>query len=199
MRYFLKKLFVLLLTLFLVSAVTFCAFRIIPGDAALMMLGTEASDEQLELLRADLGLDKSMGSQYASWILGIFRGDFGTSIRYQKSVASLLAPRALVTLSLGFLSIALISAAGIFVGIWSAKKDERPILNFLTTLSLSVPNFYLSVIVIWIFGLTLHFFTPGQFVPFSENPAAYFRNLFFPVLTISLPEAAIWVGLIKTI
>ena len=191
MRSFFKKLLVLFITLFLVSAVTFCAFRIIPGDPALLMLGTEASDEQLMRLREDLGLDKSLGAQYTQWISGIFRGDFGQSIRYKKSVASLIKPRALVTLSLGGLSLLAISAAGIFLGIFSAKKDERPVLNFLTTLALSVPNFYLSVIIIWIFGLTLHLFVPGQFVPFSENPIAFFKSLFFPVLTIALPESAI--------
>ncbi len=191
MRYFLKKLLILFLTLFLVSAITFCAFRIIPGDPALLILGTESSDEQLQILRSDLGLDKSLREQYFSWIFGIFQGDFGTSIRYQKSVASLLAPRALVTLSLGFFSMFVISLAGIAIGIFSAKKDERPVMNFLTTLALSVPNFYLSVIVIWIFGLTLHLFAPGKFVPFGENPALFFKSLIFPVLTISLPETAI--------
>ncbi len=194
MRYFIKKVFILLLTLFFISILTFSAFHIIPGDSALLILGTEATDEQLSELRSELGIDKSLKEQYISWISGIFKGDMGTSLRYKKSVSSLIASRLGTTIVLGCASIIVIVVCGIGLGIYSAKKNDRPILNFITMLGVSVPNFYLSIIIIWIFGLTLHLFTPGKEISFTKNPA----DLFFPVLTIAIPETAILVKYVRT-
>ena len=187
MRYLIKKIVVLLFTLFIISILTFAAFHIIPGDSALLILGTEATEEQLADLRHEMGIDKSLRAQYYDWVAGIFRGDFGESIRYKKSVASLVRSRLGVTLTLGALSLLVIVVSGIALGIYSAKKNNRPILNFITMLGVSVPNFYLSVIVIWIFGLTLHIFTPGKD-----------SSLFFPVITIAIPETAILTKYVRT-
>ncbi len=193
MRYFIKKVLVLFLTLFIISVLTFASFHIIPGDSALLILGTEATEEQLSDLRHEMGIDKSLKEQYVSWISGIFRGDMGTSLKYKKSVKSLVASRLGVTIALGTMSIFVIIIFGIGLGIYSAKKNDRPILNFLTMLGTSIPNFYLSVIVIWFFGLTLHLFVPGKAIS-AENPA----SLLFPVITIAIPETAILVKYVRT-
>ena len=193
MRYFIKKVLVLFLTLFIISVLTFASFHIIPGDSALLILGTEATEEQLSELRHEMGIDKSLKEQYVSWISGILKGDMGTSLKYKKSVKSLVASRLGVTIALGTMSIFVIIIFGIGLGIYSAKKNDRPILNFLTMLGTSIPNFYLSVIVIWFFGLTLHLFVPGKAIS-AENPA----GLLFPVITIAIPETAILVKYVRT-
>ena len=193
MRYFIKKVLVLFLTLFIISVLTFASFHIIPGDSALLILGTEATEEQLSDLRHEMGIDKSLKEQYVSWISGILKGDMGTSLKYKKSVKSLVASRLGVTIALGTMSIFVIIIFGIGLGIYSAKKNDRPILNFLTMLGTSIPNFYLSVIVIWFFGLTLHLFVPGKAIS-AENPA----SLLFPVITIAIPETAILVKYVRT-
>jgi len=193
MRYFIKKVLVLFLTLFIISVLTFASFHIIPGDSALLILGTEATEEQLSELRHEMGIDKSLKEQYVSWISGILRGDMGTSLKYKKSVKSLVASRLGVTIALGTMSIFVIIVFGIGLGIYSAKKNDRPILNFLTMLGTSIPNFYLSVIVIWFFGLTLHLFVPGKAIS-AKNPA----GLLFPVITIAIPETAILVKYVRT-
>ena len=90
MRYFAKKLGIMLVTLFVISIVTFWLFHIVPGDPAQMMLGTSASQEQLEKLRQELGLDRPLQEQYVEWVSGSLHGDFGTSIQYRKPVAKLL-------------------------------------------------------------------------------------------------------------
>ena len=193
MRYFIKKVLVLFLTLFIISVLTFASFHIIPGDSALLILGTEATEEQLSELRHEMGIDKSLKEQYVAWISGILKGDMGTSLKYKKSVKSLVASRLGVTIALGTMSIFVIIIFGIGLGISSAKKNDRPILNFLTMLGTSIPNFYLSVIVIWFFGLTLHLFVPGKTIS-AENPA----GLLFPVITIAIPETAILVKYVRT-
>ena len=193
MRYFIKKVLVLFLTLFIISVLTFASFHIIPGDSALLILGTEATEEQLSDLRHEMGIDKSLKEQYVSWVSGILKGDMGTSLKYKKSVKSLVASRLGVTIALGTMSIFVIIIFGIGLGIYSAKKNDRPILNFLTMLGTSIPNFYLSVIVIWFFGLTLHLFVPGKAIS-AENPA----GLLFPVITIAIPETAILVKYVRT-
>lgn len=198
MTYIIKKLLILLVTLFLISIVTFSAFHIIPGDPALLVLGTEATEEQVQRLQEQLGIDKPIKEQYVSWISGIFHGDMGTSIKYQKPVAELLKGRLSITLTMGIMSIILILICGITIGIYSAKKEDRPILNFITMLGISVPNFYLSIIMIWLFGLVLHIFTPGKYVSFRENPVQFFRYMIFPVCTISIPEISILVKYVRT-
>ncbi|NLC75316.1 MAG: ABC transporter permease, partial [Clostridiales bacterium] len=87
MRYIVKKLVSLVLTMFLVSLLTFIAFHIIPGDPAQLILGTNASPAKLEALREQLGTNRPLWEQYTSWISGFVCGDFGTSIRYSMPVS----------------------------------------------------------------------------------------------------------------
>lgn len=101
MRYFVKKFGIMLLTLFVISIVTFWLFHIVPGDPAAMMLGTSASQEQLDDLREELGLNRPLVEQYADWVTGAVHGDFGKSIMYRKPVARLLKGKLSVTLILG--------------------------------------------------------------------------------------------------
>ena len=90
MRYFIRKLGIMVLTLFIISMVTFWLFHIVPGDPAAMILGTSASQEQLDNLREELGLNRPLQEQYVEWISGSLHGDFGKSIQYRKPVAKLL-------------------------------------------------------------------------------------------------------------
>ena len=90
MRYFIRKLGIMVLTLFIISMVTFWLFHIVPGDPAAMILGTSASQEQLENLREELGLNRPLQEQYVEWISGSLHGDFGKSIQYRKPVANFL-------------------------------------------------------------------------------------------------------------
>ncbi len=81
MRYLVRKSAILLLTLFLVSLAVFFAFHVIPGDSAMLILGTEASEESLAALRHEMGTDRGLFAQYTGWLGGIFRGDFGVSLK----------------------------------------------------------------------------------------------------------------------
>lgn len=201
MRYLVKKFLILILTMFLISLVTFGAFHIIPGDPAQLILGTSASPEKLEALREELGTNRPLFEQYVDWITGFVHGDFGTSIRYQMPVADLLGSRLQVTLLLGLMAIILTLLFGIPLGVAAAHKQDSAagrVLDFFGMIGISFPQFFLSILLIWIFGLTLHLFTPGRFVSFAEDPAGCLQFLFFPALAIAIPETCILARYVKT-
>ena len=200
MKYIARKTIILLLTLFLVSVVAFVAFHIVPGDPAMMILGTEASQERLEALREELGTNKPLTEQYADWIGGIFHGDLGNSIKYKQPVVSLLAGRVQVTVILGCMVMAITLLVGIPLGIFAAHKKNtwlNPVINLFTMLGISIPGFFLSILMIWIFGLILKWFTPGQYVSYQDNIGGFFRFMIFPALSIALPETTILVKYIR--
>lgn len=201
MKYFLRKTMILVLTVFLISVLTFIAFHIIPGDPAGLILGTNATEEQLEALREQLGTNRPLSEQYTSWVSGFVRGDFGTSIRYRMPVSQLLKGRLPVTLALGLISLVIILLLGIPLGILAARKRgtwvER-IIHFLTILGISVPNFFLCILLMWIFGMVLHFFTPGEYISYTKNVSGFLRSLFWPALSIAIPQTAILTKYIRT-
>ena len=201
MKYFLRKTLVLVLTIFSISLLTFFAFHIIPGDPASLILGTNATEEQVAALQEQLGINRPLSEQYISWITGFVRGDFGSSIRYRMPVSELLKGRLPVTLSLGLIALVMILAAGIPLGIlaarWRGKPGEK-ILNILTMLGISVPNFFLCILIMWIFGLILHLFTPGDYVSYTRSLPRFLQSLFWPALSIAIPQTAILVKYIRT-
>lgn len=201
MRYFVRKVCVLILTLFAISIVTFALFHIVPGDPAAMILGTSASQEQLDDLREELGLNRPLTEQYVDWISGAMHGDFGNSIMYRKPVAKLLKGKLSLTLILGAMALALVILIGIPLGVFTAGRKHalsEQLLNFVNILGISVPGFFLSILIIWIFGLLLHWFTPGRFVTFSRDPAKFFRFMIFPAIAIAIPQTCILSKYIRT-
>lgn len=201
MQYFVRKVCVLILTLFAISIVTFALFHIVPGDPAAMILGTSASQEQLDDLREELGLNRPLTEQYVDWISGAMHGDFGNSIMYRKPVAKLLKGKLSLTLILGAMALALVILIGIPLGVFTAGRKHalsEQALNFINILGISVPGFFLSILIIWIFGLLLHWFTPGRFVTFSRDPAKFFRFMIFPAIAIAIPQTCILSKYIRT-
>ena len=192
MRYLVKKIIILLITMFLISLLTFCAFHIIPGDPAQLILGTTASPEKLDALREQLGTNLPLWQQYRDWISGFVRGDFGTSIRYSMPVKSLIEGHVTVTLLLGLMVILLTLAVSIPLGVFSARKQgtlAEPVLGFFNIIGLSIPGF---------FGLVLHLFTPGAYVSYTEDMAGFLRYMIFPALAIAIPEIATLTRYVQT-
>lgn len=194
MAYIAKKFIALACALFLVSALTFCAFAVIPGDAALMSLGTQASDGQIAraLERSEKG--RPLARRYARWLMDFLRGDLGVSLKYKKPVASLLPGRVAVTALIGAMAAMAAVALGVPLGTLAASEKNSAVgksLDFFSTLCMSIPEFFLSVIFIWIFGIVLHVFSPGKFVDLKTSAAGFFKSIFFPVCAIAIPQAAV--------
>lgn len=199
MKYILKKIVTLIITLFIVSLATFLTFQIIPGDAVANMLGTEATPEREEALRTQLGLDRPVPERYLNWIKDVAKGDFGTSYRYSEnmnemmSVSKLIGDKLPVTLWLALLSFIIIIVISIPLGIlWAGTKNRYldGLLNVICQISMSVPSFFLGIIVIYIFGLTLKLFTPGNYISYKENFGGFLSYLLFPAVSIAIPKIA---------
>ena len=199
MRYTAKKIGTLLLTMVLVSLFVFLAFSLIAGDAAERMLGTEATPERLEALRAELGLNKPMLVRYVDWLAALLRGDMGISYQYSLPVSQLIAQRLRPTLTLTLLAFALIAAVSIPVGVVTAKYAGGALDRAVTVvgqLLMSVPPFFTGILFTYLFGLVLRCFVPGAFPAAGSGAGRYLGYLFFPALAIALPRIAMTVRLL---
>jgi ABC-type dipeptide/oligopeptide/nickel transport system permease component len=197
-----KRLAAALATLLLVSLLTFAAFALIPGDAAALILGVEATEAQLAALRAEMGLDKNFVLRYGSWLADFFTGNLGNSARFRgESIAGLIGERLPVTAALAFLSLALILLLSIPTALFAAGRERARsgrLVNTLTMITISFPNFFLGMLLIWVFGVLLKLFAPGAYIPPEENLAGFWVYLFFPALAIALPNAAIVIKFLRT-
>ena len=195
-----RRLGITLLYLFLVSFLTFSAFRLIPGDAALLSLGTEASQAQIDALKEEMGLDKSFAAQYFSWLGSFLSGSAGNSARFRgEAISKMILERIPVSVCLAGLSFLFVIILALPSSLLSAKRNSLAdrIINFLTALNVSIPGFFLGILIIWILGILLKLFIPGAYVDFRENPAAFVKYLIFPALAIALPNAALVVKFLR--
>lgn len=201
MKYIAKKLITLIITLLFISFLTFTAFSVLPGDAALSRLGQNATEEQIENLREQMGLNDPLPERYGRWLTGVLQGDFGESYRYEGvSVSSLLSDRMPVTLMLSVISLIMILVIAIPLGIASARFSGRWIdtaTNFLTQIIMAIPSFFLGILLTYSFGLVLHLFQPGKMVSPTEDFWASARYLFFPAIAIALPKIAMVVKFLR--
>lgn len=201
MKYYLKKILILIITLFAVSLLAFWAFHIIPGDAATTQLGTEASAEQLEALREELGLNRPFFVQYLDWLRSFLFGDMGQSYSYTMSVKELIFPKLPITIVLTLMSFLMIVVVSIPLGVWQGKHaGELPDLaaGILGQILMSFPPFFLGMMFTLLFGLVLDWFTQGAFVNYTQDPAAFLRYLIFPAMAIALPKIAMATKLLRS-
>ncbi|MDR2304949.1 MAG: ABC transporter permease [Treponema sp.] len=202
MSFLARRLALTLLTLFLVSLLTFACFSLIPGDAASLILGTEAGEEQVAALREEFGLDRSAAERYLSWLRGFAGGNLGNSVRFRgEAISDLVLSRLPVTFSLALLSLVFIIILSLFFSLPAAGKTGsllNRIINTMAAAGISVPGFFLGVLFIWVFGILFKFFSPGAFVPFRESPRGFFGCLVFPALAIAIPNAAIVIKFLRS-
>jgi ABC-type dipeptide/oligopeptide/nickel transport systems, permease components len=201
MKYILKRIFTLIVTLILVSVFTFAAFNVIPGDPALVMLGTNASAEQVAVLREELGLNESLPKRYVNWVVNFTKGDLGKSIRFSEPVSELVAERIPVTLALGILSLFIIFTISIPLGTYAAKKEGTiidTIINLLSQINIAIPSFFLGVVIILVFGIILKVFSPGAYVNYNDDFLGFLKYLIAPAITIALPNIATVVKFLRS-
>lgn len=197
----LKRLGLLVVTLLLVTILTFVAFSILPGDPTTSILGVDATAEQIAALRERLGLDLPLWQRYLNWLGGLFTGDLGESYNYAMPVTQLLGDRVGVTATLACMSFGLILLISLPLGILCARYKGSVIDRALTVLNqvtMSIPNFLLGFLLTCLFSLILHWFTVGSFSSAAEQGVgAYLGYLFFPALAIALPRAAMTVKMLR--
>lgn len=193
MRYMLKKTLTLVITIIVVSFLTFIAFQVIPGDSAITQLGTNATKENIEALRESMNMNENVLTRYVKWIGNVFTGDFGVSSQYNLPVSSLILERMPVTIWLAVLSIIFIVVISIPLGIIAAKKEggvTDRIISFFTHTGMGIPPFFLGIIITLIFGFILKWFTPGMYIGPKENFGLFLGYMIYPALANAIPKAA---------
>ncbi len=193
MRYALKKIATTLATLLVVSMLLFAAFQLISGDPATHILGTGATPERLEALRAELGLDQPLPARYLMWLSSFVCGDAGVSYVYHQPVSSLLAAKIPVTFVLATMSFVLMCAIGLPTGIACAKHAGSPIdraVMVANQIVMAIPPFFGGILISWAFGMGLHLFMPGGYVSYETSIPHFLGYLVFPSVAIALPRAA---------
>jgi len=202
MRFVLGRTGAALVTLFLVSVFCFLAFSVIRGDPAVTALGINASPQQLETYRREMGLDQKLSVRYFSWLGNFVSGNPGSSVRFRGAeISSLVTERLPVSCTLASLSMILILFLAIPVSLLTVRRENGIIartVNILTAAAVGIPNFFLGILLIWIFGIGLRLFTPEVYIDYRENFFGFVRCLFFPALAIAIPNAAILVKFLRT-
>lgn len=192
-RYFLIKLVELVITLLLVSFMTFAAFSIIPGDAAAVMLGPNATPAQVESLRESLGLNRPLYVQYFSWLAGAFTGNLGNSTSFNVSVSSLIAQRLPVTLGMSVIALIMVILISYPLALVSSRRPGKiadTICSVFGHILFAIPPFVLSLVMILISSTFLGLVTVGNYVKPSDNFLAYIACLLLPSFCIALPKIA---------
>jgi len=192
--YLLKKIFILLGTLLLVSAVIFAVLMVIPSDPAQIVLGIHATPETLQALRHKMGLDQPVIVQYLTYLKNMITGDLGRSITYDVSISSLIFSRLQVTVPLAILSMTFAILLSIPIGIYSALHRNRMgdygIMVF-SQIGLAVPAFWAGILLILLFAVTLHWFPAGGFQSWLTDPARALKSLLLPALSLGFVRAAV--------
>jgi peptide/nickel transport system permease protein len=172
-----------------VSILAFLLINLLPGDPAVVIAGDQASPEAIAAVRHNLGLDKPLLEQLVIWFLHLLQGNFGASLMLNQSVVSAMGERLPVTLSLAVLSIAITLPIGIFAGAVAAYYRQTWIDSFVMTLALlgvSAPAFWVAILSIILFSVTLRWFPTGGYTPFMQDPVLWLRSLTLPAVMLSL-------------
>ena len=193
MKYILKKTGILIITLIMISLLAFLAFQIIPGDPTTKILGTEYTPERAEALREQLGLNGNIFVRYFRWLKGLVTGDLGISYSYFLPVKEVMKGKIGLTAILSLMSWIIVTLISIPLGIIMVRYQSpifRRISVALNQIFMAIPPFFLGMLLAYIFGLVLKVFTPGYYIPLSDNLGKGIVYLIFPALAISLPKAA---------
>ena len=188
-----QRLLLFIAALFCISAAVFLALRVLPGDVAQVMAGINSPHGKVEQLRAELGLNKPLFTQYADWLLGVIRGDFGVSVLTGRPVVSMILSRATITFPLIFLGLAIALAIGIPLGCFKVTHEGKlaQVVSRFTAISAgSVPALWGGMLLILLFGkgvgvlglLPTQGFPTDGWSDFSEA----FLSLLLPAITVGI-------------
>jgi peptide/nickel transport system permease protein len=196
--YIVRRLLMALFCLFMVTLIIFFAMRLLPGDPLIIYIGQTAalggmSDEALDKMRHEYGLDKPIIVQYLNWVTGVVRLDFGDSIFYHMPVGTLLWERYPVTINLGLEAFVISTVLGILAGVLAAIRRSRwadKIVTPLSYIGITIPVFWLGILMIYFFGLKLNWLPIiGYTSPFEDFWMST-KQAIMPVICLSIGALA---------
>jgi peptide/nickel transport system permease protein len=192
--FLLKRFATLIGTLVGASIVVFLVLEILPGDAALILMGPDASPDAVRALASKLGLDRPPLERYFSWMGGLLTGDLGLSYTYSSPVAELVLERLAVTVPLALMAMLLTTVLALSVGIYAASNHNKVGdvgLMGLTQVGIAIPNFWFAILLILLFSVHLQWFSAGGFEGWDEGILDGFKSLLLPALSLAVVQSAI--------
>lgn len=188
------KLLSAVLLLLIVSLIVYCIVSILPGERSHIIFGDSVGEESYALINSDV-------PSYVQWLGRVLRLDFGVSSFASQSVSSLIAQRIPLSLTLAFFSLVFAFVFSFFItGMAVKRKKKSAVLIYETVslVSLSLPSFVISLLLILLFSVKLGLLPSGGFVHFSQNPAAFFTSLILPSLSLGFMHSGLFMRLMKS-
>lgn len=199
LNFVIRRLLAMLPVLLAVSLLTFLIASLLPGDLALVILGDQATPENVAALRRDMGLDQPLWWRYLSWLGHVLQGDLGRSFRTGQTVLQAVAERIPVSLQLMLMAEFIGLLIGVPVAIACAARAGGAFDRFMTGSAfamLSMPSFLVAILLIYLFAVELHWLPATGYVPFTEEPLGNLRFFVLPALTLALAE---WPGIMRVL
>lgn len=197
----LRRILTLLPVVLVVGTITFAIIHLTPGDPAGVMLGPEATPEEISALRDRLGLDEPLVVQYPRWLFGVLQLDFGDSIFLGKPVTEAIVERLIPTTQLTLYALLISIIIGVPAGVVAALRQNSLIDRVLMMLALAgsaIPGFFLGILLILFFSVTLRWLPSGGYVGFSEDPIGHFKAMLLPALALGFSAAGLPARLIRS-
>jgi len=196
--YIIQRLLWALVILIMLTLLVFFAMRLLPGDPLLIYVAQSQGlasmpPEALAKLRAEYGLDKPIMVQYFNWVGNVVRGNFGTSIYFHEDVGKLLLKRFPITIYLGTLSFIIATIVGTLAGLLAALRRSKLADQIVTPLSyigITVPIFWLGILMIYLFGLKLHWLPIAGYTSPLDNFWLSTRQIIMPVICLAIADIA---------
>ena len=192
--FLLQRVAISIVTLLVISLVVFTGVRLIPGDPARVMGGTDADPAGLAEIRAKYGLEDPIPLQYLRWVGLALRGDLGESIRTREGVVRTVAAKLPITIELAGLSLLIALAIAIPAGVFSAVRRNTIwdlLANGVSLCGLSVPSFWLGIMLILLFSVRLRLLPASGFVPLFQDPLANLERMIMPAFVLGAGLAAV--------
>lgn len=193
-RYILRRLLLVIPTILVPLVIVFVLLRLSPGDPAGQILGDQATPEQVAALRHDLGLDRSLPVQFVFWLKNILTLHLGDSLFFHKPVAVLIPSYALVTFEVAIAALALALVLGMGAGVLAALKRDTIVDRGLVAgavLGVSIPEFWLALLLIFVFAVTLRWLPVSGYVPLSQGLLASAATIALPALALGIRQSAL--------
>jgi peptide/nickel transport system permease protein len=189
-----KRLITLIATLIGASAVVFVVLEILPGNAAQILMGPDASPDAVHALAVQLGIDRPPMERYWHWVSGMLVGDLGQSYAYSTPVRDLILERLALTVPLAVMAMVITTAVALAAGLYAASRQNK--LGDIGVMSLSqigiaIPNFWFAILLIIVFSVHLKWFSAGGFAGWDDGILAGLKSLLLPAISLAVVQAAI--------
>jgi peptide/nickel transport system permease protein len=196
--FFLKRFITLLATLIGASIVVFLVLEILPGNAAQMLMGPDASPDAVAALATKLGLDQPAMQRYWEWISGLVVGDMGNSYAYSTPVLELVLERLALTVPLALMAMVITTVLALIAGVYAASRHNKlgdvGVMG-LAQIGIAIPNFWFAILLILLFSVKLQWFSAGGFPGWTEDaggsPLEAIKALLLPAIALAVVQAAI--------